>query len=241
MSKAEYVMLPRSVLGAVKSVVLRGIYVSLLEKADKNGQLTISVRSFADELGVSYQTMRTALSKFVANAVINATSNANLTQSLTQRLTHITICDISSCDTSLHKEQRTKQRKFNAASNARSNATEVVVPDYISPPFVAPEFAEIWHRFIEYRKEIKKPYKSAASEKTAYNKMVEMANNNPATAKDMVERTILGQWQGLYPSDDGKRTKQTARVNAPLSDAEKLADYEDLAHEISKRINSRKG
>lgn len=71
-----------------------------------------------------------------------------------------------------------------------------------APSFVAPEYAETWRRFIAYRKEIKKPYKSELSERIAYNKMVEMADNDPAAAKDMVERAILGQWQGLFPKEN---------------------------------------
>lgn len=117
---------------------------------------------------------------------------------------------------------------------------KLITPDYISPPFVAPEFAEIWHRFIEYRKEIKKPYKSAVSEKTAYNKMVEMANNNPATAKDMVERAILGQWQGLYAVDNERRTNyQTNRINPPRTDAQRAADYQELASAVLRRAKAR--
>lgn len=84
------------------------------------------------------------------------------------------------------------------------------------PTFVSPEYAETWRRFIAYRKEINKPYKSEASERIAYNKMVEMANNNPAAAKDMVERTILGQWQGLFPTDN-HGSKPTPATDSPLS------------------------
>lgn len=202
----DNIRLPRSALDKIKSVVQRGVLVSLLEKADESGRLTISVRGFADEIGISYQVLRTTLAKLSDNAIINATS----TQTTTQRLTQITICDYGDCNTSDRKGQRKGQRK----SNAVDNATTTVIPDYISPPFVAHEFADIWHKFMEYRKEIKKPYRSESSERTAYNKMVEMSNNDPATARDMVERTILGQWQGLFPIDKNGTKPITPTDNA---------------------------
>lgn len=193
-----YILLPRSTLEQIPSVLHRGILLSLLERADGQGRLTISVRAFADETGISYQVLRTALAKLSDNAIIDATS--------TQRLTQITIYGCSDCDTSGRKVQRSKQRK--------PNATATVTPGYISPSFVAHEFADIWRKFVEYRKEIKKPYKSESSERTAYNKMVEMANNDPATARDMVERTILGQWQGLFPIDKNGTKSVTPTDNA---------------------------
>ena len=86
---SDYIRLPRSALEKTLSVLYRGIFVSLLERADERGQLTISVRGFADEIGISYQTLRTAIEKLTANAVVNAEA----TQVATQRLTQITICD----------------------------------------------------------------------------------------------------------------------------------------------------
>lgn len=115
----DYIRLPRSLLESIPSALHRGILVSLLERADENGLLAISVRSFADEIKVSYQTLRTALSRLSANAIINATA--------TQRLTQITICNFSSYTTSPRKPQRN--------SNATANAiTTQSKPTKFTPP-----------------------------------------------------------------------------------------------------------
>ena len=108
----DFIQLPRSMLKSIPSVVHRGIFVCLLERADENGQLSISIRGLADEMKVSYQTVRSALSKLLDNAIINAIA--------TQRLTQITICDFDSYTDAPRKSQR----KVNAPPNAIINKTK---------------------------------------------------------------------------------------------------------------------
>lgn len=117
--KPDHIVLPRSLLGHIHSALHRGIFVSMLEKADENGRLTISVRSFADEIGVSYQNLRTAITKLSANAIINAIP--------THQLTQITICKFETYSAS----SRRPQRKSNAASNA---ITTQAKPTKFIPP-----------------------------------------------------------------------------------------------------------
>lgn len=195
--------LPRSTLNKLPTALLKGVMVALLEEADENGVLTISVREFAKKIGLEYQPLRTALKYIYTNAIANATSNAKLTQ----RLTQITITDIARYKASA----RINQRKANATSNATPNATnhpEIHKPDYISPSYVEQPFADTWRKFIAYRNEIHKPYKSEQSQRIAYHKMVELSDHDPEKAKDMVERTILGQWQGLFPNKDNGTKQQ---------------------------------
>lgn len=124
---SDYIRLPRSALELIPSALYRGILVCLLEKADDNGRLSIGVRGLADEIGVSYQTLRTAILKLSRNAIINATP----THQLTQRLTQITICDYDDYINSKNKPQRSRQRTSNAASNAVVCKTE---PKKFNPP-----------------------------------------------------------------------------------------------------------
>lgn len=115
----DHIRLPRSALERIPSALHRGIFLSLLERADDNGRLLISVRSFAGEIDVSYQILRTAISKLSANAIINAIS--------TQRLTQITICDFDGYIASARKQQR----KANATPNAitsQSKSTKFIPP-----------------------------------------------------------------------------------------------------------------
>lgn len=121
----DYIRLPRSALEHIPSALHRGIFLSLLERADENGQLSISVRGLADEIDVGYQVLRTALAKLEANAIINAKP--------TQRLTQITICGFANYST----PPRKLQRKLNATANAIGNAKFTPPTDAEVAAFVA--------------------------------------------------------------------------------------------------------
>lgn len=220
---ADFIKLPRSALDKLTSIQHKGIFVALLEKADEKGSLLISVRRFANEIGVSYQQLRTALGKMCDNALINAASNESLTQNLTQ----ITICGFDGCA----KPFRRSQRKSNAAPNAASNAN-VSQAELPFEPYVDPRFSEAWQKWLDYRREVKKTYKSPASRKTAYDKMVRMANNDPEQAMDMVERAILGQWQGLH------ETKQYGAAR-PITPAIAAKERRDRGLSLANTIVSR--
>lgn len=189
---SEYVRLPRSALGEEmwRDKDLWQLYGYLLHKADDNGIVETSLATMQRDLGINQKPLRTMLSKFEkANKVARQGASKG---------SKITICGYDTCTT----RGANKRAKQGANKKANGNALPIQMPEvFLTPSFVAPEFAETWSKFVAYRKEIKKPYKSESSERIAYNKMVEMSNNDPAAAKDMVERTILGQWQGLFPKD----------------------------------------
>lgn len=99
----------------IKTVFLKGIFLELIERANENGQLKVSVRSLAKDIGISYQTMRTAIANLAAGAVINAETNATINAAINARKTVITIC--SYCNYNIPKQ------KTNATINAETNAT----------------------------------------------------------------------------------------------------------------------
>lgn len=184
----DHILLPRSALTEEmeRNGDLARLLIYLLRKADENGEINTDMAAIATDLRLSRQQVRTLMLKVQTNQI--------LTKSSTTRTTKLKL------EYQDNKPKRQPRRQPNQQPN--TNQIKRTIPDYVSPSFVAPEYAEIWRRFVQYRKELKKPYKSESSERIAYNKMVEMSNNDPAIAKDMVERTILGQWQGLYPRDN---------------------------------------
>ena len=186
-----YVKLAKSAFELVGDKDLWQLYGYLLSKADGNGVVDTSLSTIQRDLKVTQKPLRTMLTKLErANKVAKQGASKG---------SKIILCDIAD----YARQGVSKGSKRGANKRASENESETTLPTAISTPsFVAPEYVEIWQKFIAYRKEIKKPYKSESSEKIAYNKMVEMANDDPAAAKDMVERTILGQWQGLFPKDN---------------------------------------
>lgn len=189
----DCVRLPRSALTDElwRDKDLWQLYGYLLYKADENGVVETSLATIQHDLKISQKPLRTMLSKLErANKAAKQGASKG---------SKITLCEIAD-----YPKQGASKRAKQEANRRASEKVLVSTPPkvVITPSFVAPEYAETWQKFISYRKEIKKPYKSEASERIAYNKMVEMANNDPVAAKDMVERTILGQWQGLFPKEN---------------------------------------
>lgn len=186
------ISIPRAVLELVPSAVHRGILVCLLERASINGELAISVRGFADEAGVSYQTMRTALSKLSDNAIINAVP--------AQRLTRIVICDFGRYDATV----RTRQRKSNATATQpkpRGHMPEAGVLDLGLPRhgFVAPAFEKPFAEWLDYKKEqFNFIYRTERSLKAAYDKLVALSGGDPRVASLIVSQSMGNGWKGLF-------------------------------------------
>lgn len=208
----EYVRLPRSVLDDElwRDKELWQLYGYLLSKADGNGAVETSLATMQRDLKINQKPLRTMLAKLErANKVAKAGANTG---------SKITICGYDGC------VAKGANKRAKAGANKRASGNTLPVPNaevVLSPPFVAPEFAEIWSRFVAYRKEIRKPYKSESSERIAYNKMVEMSNNDPAAARDMVERAILGQWQGLFQVNNNGKQPRTTIDNAVAQKAQR--------------------
>lgn len=64
--------------------------------------------------------------------------------------------------------------------------------------FVSIHFQDVFERWLAYHKELGRPYKQMGAE-GAYRKLVELSNNDPHTAQEIVEQSISNNWQGLFP------------------------------------------
>lgn len=71
-----------------------------------------------------------------------------------------------------------------------------------SLPFETPEFKKSWDEWIEYRRQIKKPYRSELSIQTALKRLSKFSE---AEVMEMIDCSIGQGWQGLWPP--GMRSK----------------------------------
>lgn len=62
-------------------------------------------------------------------------------------------------------------------------------------PFGTTAFRTSWESWLTYRKQIKKPYRSEMSERTA---LKTLAKHDEQTAIQMIENSIANGWQGLF-------------------------------------------
>ena len=81
--------------------------------------------------------------------------------------------------------------------------------------FVAPEYFDVFCRWLEYKKERKDKYKGDLSLKTCYNGIVKKSNGQPDIAEEMVTTAIENNWSGIYAPKD------TSRISI-----KKASDYE---------------
>lgn len=85
----------------------------------------------------------------------------------------------------------------------------------------APEaYRPILEKWLSYRKEIKKPYKSQKSIEQFLTKLQELSGNSPKTAMEIINQSIASEYQGVFPlkKSDGAGRK----IQVPESYKEKL-------------------
>ena len=173
------------------------IWLALLFAADENGEVDIGLRSFAVSIGVSLRQLRSALKSF--------SESGKATHKAPHKATHITICNTEQYAEVRHTKRHTKRH---------TQTTEPTLPSSSAPPtFVAPEFAEAWNLWLEYRKETKRPYKSEKSERIGYEQLVKKSNNDPTQALEIVKNTIANGYQGLFSLKDNEREQKYKRNN----------------------------
>ena len=68
--------------------------------------------------------------------------------------------------------------------------------------YVDAPYADIWHEWLDYKKEIKKQYKTQRGAKSQYNTLIKYANNNPILANAIVKISIEHSWDGLFALTD---------------------------------------
>ena len=176
------------------------IWLALLFAADENGEVVISLRQFAKSNNVTYSQLRCALTAF-SNASMIAQLAA---QTTAQQGTQIKVCNPSEYIGLQRKQQRNSQRK-----QQRTVTPPKALPIIAAPPsFVAPEFAEAWDLWLDYRKETKRLYKSEKSERIGYEQLVKKSNNDPKQALEIVKNTIANGYQGLFALKDERKDKR---------------------------------
>lgn len=77
-----------------------------------------------------------------------------------------------------------------------------------------------FQEWIEFRKKIKKPYKTVEGAAAAYNKLLLMSDHHSPTAIEIIEQSIANEWQGLFPLKDPARNGKTVN-GKPITDSKR--------------------
>lgn len=68
----------------------------------------------------------------------------------------------------------------------------------ITSSFVGKPLEPVMRKWLEYRKQIKKPYKSPIAIEECYKRLEKLSGGSVDLAEKVVNQSIAGQWQGLF-------------------------------------------
>lgn len=97
-------------------------------------------------------------------------------------------------------ELNAKEQELLKREAALKVQTESKLPDI---SFVSDDFKDVFSLWLEYKREKRESYKSKKSLETCYKKLLELSNNNPETARLIVEQSMASNWSGIFKLRDG--------------------------------------
>lgn len=167
------------------------------------GQLISGINKLSSDLNLSVQSVRTSLKKLKKTGEINTQSNSNYTI--------ITICNYDyyqysetgsnkQSNTPANKrvtnEQQTNNKRVTTNKNDKNIKKERIKE--IKMSFVHPSFLSIWNEWLQYRKEIKKPYKTARGMQNKYEKLIKLSGEDPVKATAIIYQSINNEWMDFF-------------------------------------------
>ena len=180
----------------------------------RRGQMVTSVANLGKSTGLSAQSVRTSLTKLK--------STNELTIKSTNIYTIITICkyeyyqdikkDINKQDIKLTNkrptnEQQTSNKRATTTKEGKKERTkegkeeEIYMPVAVGADVDDPNqmLVKKWHEWCQYRKHIRKPYKTTTGAAAAYNKLLKLAGYYSAPAIEIIQQSIENEWVGFFP------------------------------------------
>ncbi len=172
----------------------------------KRGQFVSSLGKISAETGISIQTIRTLLNKFEkTNEIIVKSTNKN---------SLITICkydcyqdENEETNKQLTNKQQTTNKQLTTNKNDKKEKNEKEL---------------ILDRWIEYRKQIKKPIKEATQETI----LAKMENFTEEQCKFVIDNSIENGWQGLF-WDKLPKKEELSEEQLTYNYVQKMLNYKD--------------
>ena len=78
-----------------------------------------------------------------------------------------------------------------------------------------------FQEWIEFRKKIKKPYRTQEGAAAAYNRLLTLSDHQSEIAIEIIEQSIANEWQGFFPLKDLPRQSKRASVEELVKLSEK--------------------
>lgn len=168
----------------------------------KRGQLLYSLKTLSQRWNVS---------KSVVNNFLEMLRKQNMIETVNETVTtRITICNYDTYqqignanETETKRNQNanetqcdtTKEHKEQEVIKEIKKKTKDVEFDF---SFVANNFKEPFEMWIDYKKQIKDPYKTQIGIEKAYSNLLLLSTGKPNIAQLIVDKSIANNWKGLF-------------------------------------------
>lgn len=166
----------------------------------KRGQCLTSLKRMSENTGLTYQQIRTALSKLEKSGEIN--------KQTTNRYSIITINKYN--DYQELNKQTTNKQQTNNNIKINNNTNNKYIKESISkdiPKKIENKYFEslkvntLFNEFLEQRKKLK-----AVNSERAVNTLINKLNNYDETTQiKMIENSIVNSWKGIFEIKEAKR------------------------------------
>lgn len=201
----------------------------------QRGQFITSYSKLANELGLTNRKIRTSLKRL--------TMTGELTCCPTNKYTIITVNNYNPYqnndtknDKQLTGDCQTNDNQMTTTNNDKNikNDKKEKKKNFVAKSFFQKLIAsddeikkynflsDSFMRFLQYKTDIKKQFKTEDSVRSAFLKFVRLSNNNVEYAEALVENTIARGWQTIYdlPKEDKSAflKNQTQQENQEVSD-----------------------
>lgn len=183
----------------------------------KRGQFITSRSHLSQATGLTQQEVRTCLNRLKSTSTLTSTS--------TSKFTIITVCNFDSYQGDDSGNQPALQPALQPASNQQATSKQPQLKNIkneirkevnklvVDLNFVEPDFIPFVEEWIEYRKDLGKPFKTTKGVKAFYNKLVDLSGGDTAVARKIVDNAVAAEHQSIYPISKETKTNHKTQYH----------------------------
>lgn len=203
MAKTETLTVPRSIFDRRRlgDTDYQKLIYYMMCVVNENGEVVLSLKDVEKSTGLSRQKVRRLLEVLESSpdVTVRTTTQATIKTTIDPTIkTTIKSTIIKLSNSAVKTARPTIKTTIKTTIDPTIETTSVLTPDTVFPAWVEPEYQEAWEKWLEYRKEMKKEYKSETSAHIGYRQMKKKCGDNPRLALDMIENSIACGYQGMF-------------------------------------------
>lgn len=181
----------------------------------QRGQVATSIRSLSNR----WQWCKDTVQKF-----LNELENDGKVRTQRSRLINVITLNYYLNDRTQNRTQNRTPIINNNKGKKDTNVSQKDIPDYVSP-----DFRDVYMEWIQYRKEIGKPYKTDKGRKVFYDELVNLSGGNPDIARLIIEQSEAKEWPNIYKLKTSNYGNKDTRPNNRPTPENNIADAQHAA------------